>query len=111
MRHTDSGTVRTAARDLGGAAAADRIYQLLDRKPTVVNPRSPVPLPRHARDLVFENVAFRYTPDQPVLEGVSLTIRAGETIAIVGPNGCGKSTLAKIWHATMRPAMCFCFPA
>ena len=79
-----------------GAAAADRIYQLLDRKPTVVNPRNPVALPRHARDLVFENVAFRYTPEQPVLEGVSLTIHAGETIAIVGPNGCGKSTLANL---------------
>ena len=79
-----------------GAAAADRIYQLLDRKPTVVNPRQPVPLPRHSRDLVFENVSFRYTPERPVLEEVSLTIRAGETIAIVGPNGCGKSTLANL---------------
>jgi subfamily B ATP-binding cassette protein MsbA len=79
-----------------GAAAADRIYQLLDREPTVVNPAKPVNLPRHARDLVFENVGFSYTPDRPVLENVSLTIRAGETIAIVGPNGCGKSTLANL---------------
>ncbi|MBL9082711.1 MAG: ABC transporter ATP-binding protein [Planctomycetales bacterium] len=79
-----------------GAAAADRIYQLLDREPTVVNPAKPVNLPRHARDLVFENVSFAYTPDRPVLENVSLAIRAGETIAIVGPNGCGKSTLANL---------------
>ncbi|MGC3965863.1 MAG: ABC transporter ATP-binding protein [Pirellulales bacterium] len=78
------------------AAAADRIYQLLDREPTVVNPPKPVNLPRHSRDLVLDNVSFSYTPDRPVLENVSLTIRAGETVAIVGPNGCGKSTLANL---------------
>jgi ATP-binding cassette, subfamily B, bacterial MsbA len=79
-----------------GAAAADRIYQLIDRKPSIVNPPNPQPLPRHRRELAFEDVRFHYQPTQTVLDGVTLRIRFGETIAVVGPNGCGKSTLANL---------------
>jgi ATP-binding cassette subfamily B protein/subfamily B ATP-binding cassette protein MsbA len=79
-----------------GAAAADRIYELVDRKPTIVNPKSPQPLGRHHVDLVFENLRFQYQPTHTVLDDVNLRIAAGESIAIVGPNGCGKSTLANL---------------
>ena len=78
------------------AAAADRVYQLLDREPTVCDPPRPRPLPRHHRDLVFDHVSFRYTREQPVLEDIDLRIPFGETIAMVGPNGCGKTTLANL---------------
>ncbi len=81
------------ARLQRAAAAADRIYSLLDREPNLRDPSSPVPLARHQRDLVFDRVSFSYRPGRPVLEDVDLTVRFGETIAIVGPNGCGKSTL------------------
>jgi ATP-binding cassette subfamily B protein/subfamily B ATP-binding cassette protein MsbA len=78
------------------AAAADRVYQLLDRQPTVTDPPRPRPLPRHHRDLVFDRVSFSYSSEQPVLEEIDLRIPFGETIALVGPNGCGKSTLVNL---------------
>lgn len=78
------------------AAAADRIYALLDREPAVADSPRPVPLRRHAREIVFDNVSFGYQPGQPVIEGISLRIPHGETIAVVGPNGCGKSTLVNL---------------
>jgi ATP-binding cassette subfamily B protein/subfamily B ATP-binding cassette protein MsbA len=78
------------------AAASDRVYQLLDRQPKIRDPASPRALPRHHRDLVFDRVSFRYSADQPVLDEIDLRIPFGETIAIVGPNGCGKSTLVNL---------------
>ena len=78
------------------AAASDRVYELLDRETQVVQSAQPVKIPRHARDLVFEDVSFHYVEDQPVLNDVNLTVRFGETIAFVGPNGCGKSTLTNL---------------
>ena len=78
------------------SAALDRIYAKMDIKPTIVDPPQPVVLPRHQRDIALDGVNFAYVPSQPILQGVELSIRFGETIAIVGPNGCGKSTLANL---------------
>lgn len=78
------------------AAATDRIYERLDREPRIRNPRNPVTLQRHRGDLVFEGVGFAYRPDQPVLEGIDLRIPFGQTFALVGHNGCGKSSLANL---------------
>ncbi|MEX0676846.1 MAG: ABC transporter ATP-binding protein [Pirellulales bacterium] len=78
------------------AAAADRVYQLLDREPAVYDPARPRQLGRHQRELVFEGVSFHYSPAQSVLEEIDLRIGFGETIAVVGPNGCGKTTLANL---------------
>ena len=80
----------------GGLAAADRIFPLLDRRPKIMDPANPRPAPRpHAR-LVFDHVDFHYTPDQPVLRDIRLTVGYGETLCIVGPNGCGKTTLINL---------------
>jgi ATP-binding cassette subfamily B protein/subfamily B ATP-binding cassette protein MsbA len=79
-----------------GAAAADRVYEVLDMQPNIVDPPHPQPLPALTKSLAFENVDFSYHPDKEVLQGVSLDVRAGETIAIVGPNGCGKTTLVQL---------------
>jgi len=84
------------ARLQRAAAACDRIYDRLDRQPQVREPSRPISLGRHHRDLVFDGVQFAYRPDQPVLKDVHLTIPCGQTVAIVGPNGCGKSTLVNL---------------
>ncbi|GAB6167266.1 ABC transporter ATP-binding protein [Thermostilla marina] len=78
------------------AAAAERIYAMYDRKPRIRDDRRAVEIPRHHRDLTFENVTFSYHPGRPVLHDVSLRIPYGRTVVIVGPSGCGKSTLASL---------------
>ncbi|HEX5472698.1 MAG TPA: ABC transporter ATP-binding protein [Lacipirellulaceae bacterium] len=77
-------------------AAADRVYQVLDREQKVVDAANPVALPSLRRSLKFENVSFQYNAEKPVLRNVNLEVRAGETIAIVGANGCGKTTLVQL---------------
>jgi ATP-binding cassette subfamily B protein/subfamily B ATP-binding cassette protein MsbA len=77
-------------------AAADRVYEVLDREPKITDPPNPVPLPRLSRSIRFENINFHYHSEKSVLEEINLEIRRGETLAIVGPNGCGKSTLLSL---------------
>jgi subfamily B ATP-binding cassette protein MsbA len=79
-----------------GAAASERLLPLLDREPTIVDPVQPQTAPRPHHELVFEQVSFAYQPSHPVLRGIDLKIAFGETVAIVGPNGCGKSTLVNL---------------
>jgi ATP-binding cassette, subfamily B, bacterial MsbA len=79
-----------------GVAASDRIFARLDREPAIRSPKNPVSCARHRRELSFEGVSFEYQPGTRILDDVTLKIPFGETIAIVGPNGCGKSTLANL---------------
>jgi ABC-type multidrug transport system fused ATPase/permease subunit len=78
------------------AAAADRICFLMDREPQVVEQAGAVDLPRHRRSIEFDDVHFGYHGRNPVLKGLTLTVKHGETIALVGPNGCGKTTLMNL---------------
>ncbi len=78
------------------SASADRVYEVLDREPKIVDPKNPVVLPPLRRALVFQNIHFAYHAGLPVLIDATIEVAAGETIAIVGPNGCGKSTLLNL---------------
>ena len=79
-----------------GCAAAERLQPLLDSEPAIRDPANPQALPEKISSIQFSNVTFHYHVDAPVLLDVSLEVHAGETIAIVGPNGCGKTTLANL---------------
>ncbi|MDQ2714001.1 MAG: ABC transporter ATP-binding protein/permease [Chloroflexota bacterium] len=74
--------------------AAERIFQIL-AMPVQIEDRSDAQvLPQIAGRVEFRDVTFGYTPEQPVLHGLNLRIEAGQTVAIVGPTGAGKSTIA-----------------
>ena len=78
-------------------ASAERIFQALDWHEQVAEPDTPVALPTRIRGkLEFRNLTFGYDPHRPVLHDVSLSIRPGEKLAIVGPTGSGKSTLIRL---------------
>jgi ATP-binding cassette subfamily B protein/subfamily B ATP-binding cassette protein MsbA len=85
-------------------AAADRVYEVLDREQKIEECANPIALPTLKRSLKFENVVFQYNSERPVLRGVTLDVTAGETIAIVGPNGCGKTTLLQLLPRFYDPA-------
>lgn len=78
-----------------GDAAAERVFALFDRVPAVLPNANGPGVPKHEKAIEFRRVCFSYVPGQDpgTLTDVNLTVAAGETIAIVGPNGCGKSTL------------------
>ena len=86
--------------------AAQRVFELLATKPTVPEPAHPRALPKPVRgDVRLDRVAFRYAPDLPdVLHDVSLHIAPGEVVALVGPSGAGKTTIASLlprfWDVT-----------
>jgi ATP-binding cassette, subfamily B, bacterial len=83
-------------RFANGTACAQRIFLLLDTEPDIVDLPSALHLPRTRGDIEFRDVHFAYIPGKPVIHGLNLRISSGETLAIVGPTGHGKSTLVQL---------------
>jgi ATP-binding cassette, subfamily B, multidrug efflux pump len=77
-------------------ASADRIFSVLDTQPQVAEREDAAPLPPVRGDVQLDRVTFAYRAGTPVLHEVSLDVRAGETIALVGPTGAGKTTLTNL---------------
>jgi ATP-binding cassette subfamily B protein len=78
-----------------GLSAAERVFALIDAEPAVVQ-KANQPVPELRGEIEFDHVDFRYKETEPVLEDFSLHIRAGETVALVGHTGAGKSSVAKL---------------
>jgi ATP-binding cassette subfamily B protein len=88
------------------AGAAERISELLDEEPGIAGPPNPVALPQPSRgELALDRVTFVYPtrPDSTALQDVSFTVKTGETVAIVGPSGAGKTTIFSLVQRFFDP--------
>jgi ATP-binding cassette, subfamily B, bacterial MsbA len=90
------GSVSNATSE--GLAAAERVYELLDEKPAIVDRPGARPLAVKTGSIVFDDVSFAYAPDAraPAVRGLSMTVPGGEMVALVGRSGAGKSTIINL---------------
>ena len=79
-----------------GVASAERVFALLDAEEQSPDPAGPVLGDKVQGRIAFEDVSFRYLPDKPLIDNLSLTVDPGQTVAIVGPTGAGKTTLVNL---------------
>ena len=77
-------------------AGGQRVFEVLDTQPEIVDAEGAADLPDVRGEVVFDHVNFEYLPGIPVLRDISLHVKAGETIALVGPTGAGKSTITSL---------------
>ena len=77
-------------------ASAERVFELMDEAEEQADPVAPAVLGRAEGKVAFEAVSFRYEPDRPLIESLDLVAHAGDTVAIVGPTGAGKTTLVNL---------------
>ncbi len=79
-----------------GVASAERVFELLDEPEQTPDPQTPATRTERCGRVAFEHVSFRYRADQPLIDDLSLTAEPGQTVAIVGPTGAGKTTLVNL---------------
>jgi len=79
-----------------GMASLERIDRILDTKSTIVEKELPMPLRGFNEQIEYKHVSFQYEDNRPVLNDINLTIRKGQTIALVGQSGSGKTTMADL---------------
>jgi ATP-binding cassette, subfamily B, multidrug efflux pump len=79
-----------------GVASAERVFELLDAEEQSPDPAEPTRIENPDGRVTFEAVSFRYLPDKPLIENLSLVAAPGQSVAIVGPTGAGKTTLVNL---------------
>jgi subfamily B ATP-binding cassette protein MsbA len=80
----------------GGLAAADRVFSLLDTKPSILDKPDAKDLDVSRYDIRFQDIRFSYGQDSKAIQGITLDVPDGHTVALVGPSGAGKSTLLNL---------------
>jgi ABC-type transport system involved in Fe-S cluster assembly fused permease/ATPase subunit len=81
----------------------DQMFEVLDQAPEIADLPNAKTLQVADGEVVFDNVVFGYTPERTILDGVSFTVPAGKTVAIVGPSGAGKSTISRLMFRFYEP--------
>jgi ATP-binding cassette subfamily B protein len=79
-----------------GVASAERVFEVLDAEEQSPDPAVPAVIDSPHGAVAFEDVTFSYRPDQPLIENLDLSVQPGQTVAIVGPTGAGKTTLVNL---------------
>lgn len=77
-------------------ASSERIFEFIDEEPTVGEKQDARPLPAIKGDVTFDNIVFEYEKDRPALKGISIDVKTGQSIALVGHTGSGKSTIINL---------------
>jgi ATP-binding cassette subfamily B protein len=77
-------------------ASAERVFELLDEPEQIADPTNPIVLRQPTGHVRFEHVSFSYNPEEPLIEDLNIEIKPGQTAAIVGPTGAGKTTLVNL---------------
>jgi ATP-binding cassette, subfamily B, multidrug efflux pump len=77
-------------------ASSERVFELLDESEETAEPAAPIVLKHAQGHIEFRDVSFRYLPDVPLIEGLNMEVQPGQTVAIVGPTGAGKTTLVNL---------------
>jgi len=80
----------------GAAAGMQRVFEILDAEDSVPEKKDAKPMPRSRGEITFENVSFAYEQEHPILRGISLDVKPGQTVALVGGTGAGKTTLLSL---------------
>nr|WP_230459096.1 ABC transporter ATP-binding protein [Terrilactibacillus tamarindi] len=77
-------------------ASAERVFEILDEKEEIPDDKEAIILKSPKGDVTFDHVAFRYKDDEPLIEDMSIEVKAGQSVAIVGPTGAGKTTVINL---------------